>query len=121
MEERKVKKGSYGYSDNGYLDFIDCMHKSWPWQRLNENEKNTINNIFDLSKSESETEYCESWERGEHIWHNCLLLVGYQPFHWREDKEGNIVIPPCDEEYILVPRKQLQALKDAISNLNTMI
>ena len=116
-----MKKGCYGYSEDGYADMIDCIHQSWPWQRLNEDEKKIIDAIFKFSTPKEEIEYEKAWDRGSDLWESCLKLVGYQPMGWREDGRGNSISPPCDEEYILVPRKQVQALKDAISNLQTLI
>ena len=113
-----MKKGNYGYSDNGYQDNIDCIHNAWPWQRLNEEEKNVIEEILKISQPDSAVPYDEAWHKASSLWILCLRLVGYQPFGWREDKEGNIVIQPCDKEYVLVPKQYLKTLKDAILNLN---
>jgi len=121
MEERKVKKGSYGYSNDGYLDFMDCMHTAWPWQRLNAEEKNYINNIFIIARPDQGIEYQEAWDKGGDLWTSCLKLLGYQPMGWREDKDGKPIIPPCDTEYVLVPRKKIEALKNIMADLNKVI
>ena len=108
-----MKKGDYGYSENGYQDHIDCIHNAWPWQRLNKKEKNIIEGIFKTAQPTSVATYDEAWNKASSLWLLCLQLVGYQPFGWREDKAGNVVIPPVND-YVTVPKQYLKTLKDTI-------
>jgi len=84
-------KGQYGYSNDGFSDYKECIYNSWTWARLSEEEKSHINKILDLSKPVTLGDYETDWTRCSDIYTSCLSLLKYDPINWREPDNKNCI------------------------------
>lgn len=91
-----AEKGQYGYSNDGFSDYIECIYNSWTWARLSEEEKSHIIKILGLSKPDQNPlpslgDYEADWTKCSDIYTSCLALLKYDPINWREPDNKNCI------------------------------
>ena len=86
-----AEKGQYGYSNDGFSDYIECIYQSWTWARLSDVEKSNIIKILNLAKPATLGDYEADWTKGSDIYTCCLALLKYGPIDWRDPDNKNCI------------------------------
>lgn len=117
-----MEKGCYGYSNNGYQDMLDCVHQSWPWARLTEDEKEHLDYILESARGEVKLaeprskEYTREWNRCSVLNSSCLFLLGYRNGRFRENQNGQADLRTKEERIADVIENIKKDLEEQLLN-----
>lgn len=75
--------------ENAKNDFINMIQNSWTYNKLTENEKENLKDIFYDIKTENALKgtYEQRYEILQAIYYSFLKALNYKPINWREKEE----------------------------------
>lgn len=72
--------------ENAKNDFIEMIQNSWTYNRLTENEKENLKDVFNSIRADNilKGTYKQRWEILNGIYFSFLQALNYKPVGWRE-------------------------------------